>query len=214
MRAVPAALVAVMALGSLPALAQGNPSADAIINALRPTGPLQSGTRGIRPAAPSVPTAPVAAIAPVAMPAGNAAMRPAAPPVAVMAPVVVAPVVVAQAAAPSVNLTVQFMSGSAELTPDAMRTLDELGRALSSATLAAFRFRIEGHTDTVGAGNANISLSQLRAAKVADYLEKKFAVSAARLESVGRGSQAPLIRTADQVSEPRNRRVQVINLGS
>lgn len=209
MRAVPAALAAAIALGSLPALAQGSPSADAIINALKPTGALQSGTRGIRPSAPSPQAAPVTAVSPVAMPAGNATMRPAAPPVAAATSAVTA-----QAAAPSVNLTVQFMTGSAELTPNAMRTLDELGRALSSAALAAFRFRIEGHTDTVGAGDTNMTLSQLRAAKVADYLEKRFAVSAARLESVGRGSQASLVRTADQVSEPRNRRVQVINLGS
>ncbi len=206
MRAFSAALAAAIAFGSLSALAQGNPSADAIINALKPTGTLQSSTRGIRPSAPA---APVTAVSPVAMPAGNVAMRPVALSVAVTAPVVTA-----QVAAPSVNLTVQFITGSAELTPDATRTLDELGRALSSATLAAFRFRIEGHTDTIGTGDANLALSQLRAGKVADYLEKKFAVSAARLESVGRGSQAPLIRTADQVAEPRNRRVQVINLGS
>jgi OOP family OmpA-OmpF porin len=219
MRAYPMAFAALIALGSLPALAQGNPSADSIINALKPTGALQTGTRGIRPAAPSAPAAtpdpasqqaaaraPVAPVSPATQqptaqhPIAAAAARPMAPPPA--------------AAAPSVNLTVQFMTGSAELTPDAMRTLDELGRALSSATLAAFRFRIEGHTDTVGSSDINMTLSQMRAAKVAEYLETKFGVSAARLEPVGRGSQAPLIRTADQVNEPRNRRVQVINLGS
>jgi outer membrane protein OmpA-like peptidoglycan-associated protein len=212
------AFAAMIALGSLPALAQGNPSADSIINALKPTGALQTGTRGIRPAAPSAPAAApdpasqqAAARAPVA-PVSPATQQPASqqPIVAAARPMASAPA----AAAPSVNLTVQFMTGSAELTPDAMRTLDELGRALSSATLAAFRFRIEGHTDTVGSSEINMTLSQMRAAKVAEYLETKFGVSAARLEPVGRGSQAPLIRTGDQVNEPRNRRVQVINLGS
>src|SRR5260370_21381060 len=57
MRAYPMAFAALIALGSLPALAQGNPSADSIINALKPTGALQTGTRGIRPAAPSAPAA-------------------------------------------------------------------------------------------------------------------------------------------------------------
>ena len=47
------------------------------------------------------------------------------------------------------NLSVQFRTGSAELTPAARRTLDELGKALSDAQLAPYRFRIEGHTDTV-----------------------------------------------------------------
>jgi OOP family OmpA-OmpF porin len=197
MRVLPALLAVTLAAFSLPALAQGNPSADSIINMLRPTGPMTGGTRGIRPAAPSMPgtpSAPATSQAPGAAPQVTAAQPPQAP--------------------PSVNLTVQFMTGSAELTPEAMRTLDELGRALSSTTLSAYRFRIEGHTDTVGSGDLNMSLSKARAAKVAEYLEGKFAVSAQRLEPVGRGSQAPLIRTADQVNEPRNRRVQVINLGS
>jgi outer membrane protein OmpA-like peptidoglycan-associated protein len=217
------AFAALIALGSLPALAQGNPSADSIINALKPTGALQTGTRGIRPAAPSAPAAApdpasqqAAARAPVA-PVSPATQQPAIQQPASQQPIAAAARPMAPppaAAAPSVNLTVQFMTGSAELTPDAMRTLDELGRALSSATLAAFRFRIEGHTDTVGSSEINMTLSQMRAAKVAEYLETKFGVSAARLEPVGRGSQAPLIRTADQVNEPRNRRVQVINLGS
>src|SRR4051794_11427100 len=52
--------------------------------------------------------------------------------------------------APSVSLNVNFATGSAELTPDAQRVLDNLGRALSDQTLATYRFRIEGHTDTVG----------------------------------------------------------------
>ena len=118
------------------------------------------------------------------------------------------------AAAPSVNLTVQFANGSAELTPAAIKTLDELGRALSSPALSGYRFRIEGHTDTVGSPAYNMSLSQQRAASVASYLEQKFGVGAARLEAVGRGQEGLLVPTPDQTPEPRNRRVQVINLGA
>jgi outer membrane protein OmpA-like peptidoglycan-associated protein len=54
----------------------------------------------------------------------------------------------------------------------------------------------------------------LRAKKVAEFLEKNFGVGAARLEAVGRGPDAPLVPTPDQTAEPRNRRVQVINLGA
>jgi outer membrane protein OmpA-like peptidoglycan-associated protein len=129
----------------------------------------------------------------------------AAPPVLQAAPPV---------APPSVNLTVTFASGSAELTPQAVRTLDELGRALASADLAAFRFRVEGHTDTVGSPMSNQSLSERRAAAVVRFLMTKYGITANRLEAVGMGEAAPLVPTGDEVSEPRNRRVQVVNLGA
>jgi outer membrane protein OmpA-like peptidoglycan-associated protein len=117
-------------------------------------------------------------------------------------------------AAPSVNLTVQFANGSAELTPAAVRTLSELGRALSSRTLSAFRFRIEGHTDTVGTPEANKALSDRRAKAVADFLATRFAIDTARLEPVGMGEDGLLVETPPNTPEPRNRRVQVVNLGA
>src|ERR1700722_19796004 len=49
----------------------------------------------------------------------------------------------ATAKAPS-GLYIQFATGSAELTPQAMATLDLLGKALESSALADSRFRIEG----------------------------------------------------------------------
>lgn len=175
------------------AQAQSNPSADQIIRALRPTGGLGNATRGIKPLSPAAtPGAPAAA--------------PAAP-----AP---APQAVAAKAAPSVNLTVQFATGSAVLTPAAMQTLDALGQALSSSTLSAYKFRIEGHTDTVGTPDMNKSLSDQRAAAVASYLTTKFGVTPDRLQPVGLGEDGLLVPTASQVAEPRNRRVQVVNLGA
>jgi len=209
----PAVIVPSLLVASYGAQAQGTPSADQIIRALRPSGPLQTGVRGIRPSssaatpAATVPAAndprpaPEAAAAVPAMPAAGASVPP--------------PVAPAQkAAAPSIDLTVQFESGSAELTAGAMRALDELGRALSSEALAAFRFRIEGHTDTTGSRSTNMSLSQARAARVAEYLQSRFGVSNSRLDPVGRGQEELRVQTPDQTPEPRNRRVQVINIGA
>lgn len=195
---------AALVLGGSAAWAQANPSSDQIINALKPSGNLLGTTRGIRPAAPPAP-APVHHAQPAAARVTAPAAAPA--PVAAAAPP-------AATEGPSVNLSVQFQNGSAQLTPAAMRTLDELGRALSSPALASYRFRIEGHTDTVGSRAYNLSLSQERAAAVAQYLEQKFGVSAARLQAVGRGQDGLLVPTPDQTPEPRNRRVQVINLGA
>jgi outer membrane protein OmpA-like peptidoglycan-associated protein len=117
-------------------------------------------------------------------------------------------------ARPSIDLTVQFKNGSAELTQAAMRTLDELGKALTSDALAGCRFRVEGHTDTVGTREYNQALSERRAAKVLDYLVTKWKVDRANVETVGLGQDHLLVPTGQNVSQPRNRRVTVINLGT
>jgi OmpA-OmpF porin, OOP family len=194
-------IVAPLMLGSVPAFAQNHPSADQIINSLRPSGNLVSGgTRGIRLAAPGSDA--------TAQPAPSPAQQPR---VASSKPVAIAP---AASEPPSVNLTVNFANGSAELTPDAIRTLDALGRALASKDLASYRFRIEGHTDTVGSRDYNHTLSERRAEAVVDYVAKKFGVDPSRLQAVGMGEDGLLVPTPPQTAEPRNRRVQVINLGA
>ena len=178
---------AAMALAAAGAQAQPAPSEDQIINGLRPDAQsLRGPTRGIRPAGAPVP-----------------ARRGAAP---------------AQEAdtgeAPSIDLTVNFVTGSADLTPGARHTLDTLGRALTSPSLASFRFRIEGHTDTVGTEAANQALSEKRAESAAHYLEERFHIDPARLDSVGRGQTELAVATPPQTPEPRNRRVKIVNLGS
>lgn len=116
--------------------------------------------------------------------------------------------------APSVSLTVQFATGSAELTPQAVQALNDLGKALTNPSLAAYRFRIEGHTDTVGSPDYNKALSDRRAASVVDYLASNFHVDRNRLEPIGMGEDGLLVPTPDQTPEPRNRRVVVVNAGS
>ncbi len=113
----------------------------------------------------------------------------------------------------SVSLTVDFATGSAALTPQARQTLDALGKALNNPKLAGDHFRIEGHTDTVGTAAGNLALSQLRARRVAQYLEDRYSVPGARLTAVGMGEQGLAVSTPPQTPEARNRRVVVVNLG-
>jgi OmpA-OmpF porin, OOP family len=176
-----------LAFATPPAMAQQNPSADAIIQSLKPGGNLTQGLRGIK----------------MANPGGAATTAPAAPPAAKP-----------DEGGPSVSLTVEFATDSAELTPQSRQTLDQLGRALTSPDLAKFRFRIEGHTDTVGSPGYNKALSQRRASAVADYLEKNFGVVPTRLEAVGFGQDGLLVPTPPQTANAQNRRVKVVNLGS
>lgn len=66
-----------------------------------------------------------------------------------------------------------------------------------------------GHTDRSGAKEFNMALSRRRAQRVRDLLVAEgIAPAAIRLAFHGEGN--PLIPTADNVPEPRNRRVEVI----
>lgn len=113
----------------------------------------------------------------------------------------------------AVSITVNFATGSHAISPEAAQALAALGRALASPELTPFRFRIEGHTDTVGDAGLNMALSQRRAEAVRDYLTKGFPIAPFRLVAVGFGEGQLLVPTGDNAAEPRNRRVQVVNLG-
>ena len=116
-------------------------------------------------------------------------------------------------ALPSASLSVLFATGSTELTPSAIKTLNELGKALTDPRLAGGKFRIEGHTDTVGTMDGNQALSEARAKAVADYLTATYRVDPGKLQAIGVGEEGLLIKTPNQTPEPRNRRVVVVNLG-
>ena len=206
-----AASLAVLALSGLAGPANAQLTREQMIQGLGGGG----ASRGIGAAKPAGQPAPVAAqpaprpvaAAPVAQPR----------PVTHAAPPARAPVaapVSATAANPSVNLTVDFPSGSAALTPKARASLDVLGSALSSSELSTFRFRIEGHTDTVGSSEDNRVLSQKRAEAVVNYLSAQYRIQPSRLEAIGMGQDSLLVQTPAQTPNAQNRRVQVIKLGA
>ena len=182
------AAVALALLAAAPSARAEDMSSDAIVRALRPNS-TEGSTRGIRPIAPDHLSA-------------------------MQGPLVAPGVKAASAKPPAVSLSVDFASGSDALRPGAMRTLDALGRALTGPELSSFKFRIDGHTDTVGGDDVNKALSERRAETVAHYLADRFQVPADRMEVVGSGKQGLAVPTGDEVDEPRNRRVEVVNLGS
>lgn len=112
---------------------------------------------------------------------------------------------------PSINLTVQFEFNSAELTPAAVKQLDNVGMALSSSLLANYDFLLVGHTDSVGGRAYNQRLSERRAARVRNYLVDKFGVGAGRLVSLGMGEDSLLME--DDPENGENRRVELHNTG-
>ena len=68
---------------------------------------------------------------------------------------------------------------------------------------------VVGHTDTSGAGDANIALSQKRAETVANALTKEgVAQNKMRIEAYG--EERPAVKSGDGVKEQKNRRVDVV----
>jgi outer membrane protein OmpA-like peptidoglycan-associated protein len=117
----------------------------------------------------------------------------------------------AASAQPSVSLpSIQFAFNSAELRPESIQTLQNLGNALNHELKDEKKFLIEGHTDAVGTPAYNLELSTHRAEAVKDYLVSKLGVAGDRLEAVGKGATDP----ADprHPDGPENRRVVVVNL--
>ncbi len=105
------------------------------------------------------------------------------------------------------RFTVFFQTGGTQLTAESQVVM---GRVLDEALKrSGAELVIIGHTDTRGAGPANDALSLRRAGELRDmFVQRGFA--AARIEAAGRGERELAVPTADNVDEPRNRRVEIL----
>lgn len=106
-----------------------------------------------------------------------------------------------------VNLRLAFETGSARLTPAAEAQARVFAQSLLLPQLVNMHFRIEGHTDSVGARAMNLALSQRRAQSVADFLVG-MGVDRARLDVEGYGPDRPIPGTRARDGE--NRRVEAV----
>ena len=105
-------------------------------------------------------------------------------------------------------LLITFETGSSKLTAQSRATLDKVGQALKTDSLATFDFIVEGHADPRGGDKLNQPLSLARADSVCVYLEQEHQIDRHRLGSVGKGS-SELLNT-DDVTAPENRRVTIV----
>jgi OOP family OmpA-OmpF porin len=97
-------------------------------------------------------------------------------------------------------------SGGTTLTPASQQIMSE---ALAAALArSGGDIVVTGHTDTKGNGEPERPAVAPRAQEVAQLLvERQF--PAKRIEAVGRGERELAVPTADEVDEPRNRRVTI-----
>jgi outer membrane protein OmpA-like peptidoglycan-associated protein len=103
--------------------------------------------------------------------------------------------------------SVLFDFDSAQIRPDAERTLAEVAEVINGYTKRPVR--IEGHTDSVASDDYNQKLSDRRAASVRTWLAGK-GVDAGRLAPRGFGETKPVADNGTAEGRQRNRRVEVI----
>ncbi len=100
---------------------------------------------------------------------------------------------------------IEFETGSATISADSARLLDALTGA--AILCSAYNIEIGGHTDTRGADDANLALSQARATAVREYLLAK-GVTTEKITAVGYGETTPLDAADTDEAHQRNRRTE------
>ncbi|HDP88906.1 MAG TPA: OmpA family protein [Thioalkalivibrio sp.] len=101
---------------------------------------------------------------------------------------------------------VNFRNDRAELTPTSTDTLNEVAETLRR--YPELQVAIEGHTDSSGADDYNMDLSQRRAESVRMYLITK-GIDSGRLTAIGYGEERPIASNATPEGRAQNRRVEL-----
>lgn len=104
--------------------------------------------------------------------------------------------------------SVLFVSGKAELLPIARRKLDEVAKVLKD-TNSDQQISVEGFTDSQGSDDFNQRLSQDRADAVRSYLVQQ-GVPSQRITAVGRGEASPVASNDTAEGRANNRRVEIV----
>ena len=107
----------------------------------------------------------------------------------------------------AVRFVVYFETDKSYLDGDAHRVIAEAKAAAEK--LGRPVVKVSGNADTVGANDYNQKLSELRAQAVAKIIEIG-ATPVKALLTEAHGEAQPAVLTADEVDEPRNRRVEII----
>ena len=105
-----------------------------------------------------------------------------------------------------ITFSLYFESGTNRLTEASKNLLPNILAAI--ATRKSKDISVVGHTDRVGAEDLNFRLSRKRADAIKSLLVAK-GVELDLIHVDAHGESNPLIPTADEVPEPKNRRVDV-----
>ncbi len=103
-----------------------------------------------------------------------------------------------------------FDPGSFVIKAESFKTLKDIGRLFEDDP--SLKLSIEGHTDSDGSDEGNLSLSQNRANAVLSYLTAKYGVAAGQLEAKGWGESKPIDTNDSAEGKANNRRVELVKL--
>jgi outer membrane protein OmpA-like peptidoglycan-associated protein len=101
---------------------------------------------------------------------------------------------------------VTFATDSSDLNPAFFDVLNSVGKVLKQFDKTVVE--VAGHTDSTGSEQYNQSLSERRAATVAQYLEAK-GVATQRILTVGMGETRPVADNSTPEGRQANRRVEI-----
>ena len=104
------------------------------------------------------------------------------------------------------HFTLPFQFDSEELTPEGRRLVQNVLEAVKTFPMPDVI--VIGHTDTTGSAQSNIELGMRRASAVRALLIQS-GLSTLAIDVQSHGEADPLIKTGDNVFEPRNRRVEI-----
>lgn len=102
---------------------------------------------------------------------------------------------------------INFDFSSAKLRPESEPLLKQVAAMLNAH--ADWSITLEGHTDNIGGGAYNKTLSEQRAASVVAYLVSQ-GVATARLQSAGFGMDKPVASNDSEAGRAQNRRVEIV----
>jgi outer membrane protein OmpA-like peptidoglycan-associated protein len=108
---------------------------------------------------------------------------------------------------PPSHFILYFHSGATELTEDSKKLLPKI--LMEAKRRGSKDVSVVGHTDTAGSGDFNTMLSLRRARAVQTVLIKEGFLPQ-DIDVSSHGERNLLIKTRDNVSEPQNRRVEVV----
>ena len=105
------------------------------------------------------------------------------------------------------SFTLYFIEGKDEFTDESKRIVDGLFAEIARRPVPDVI--VIGHTDTVGTDQSNDALALKRAEIVRSELIRR-GIAGENIQAIGRGKRELAILTADNVAEPRNRRVVIL----
>lgn len=101
---------------------------------------------------------------------------------------------------------ITFDSAKTNIKPTFTPVLDDIANVM--VKYPETKIEVQGHTDSIGDNNTNLSLSQLRAQSVTSYLTAK-GVDSNRIRSVGFGETMPIASNDTAEGREKNRRVEI-----